>query len=215
MLVEKDLNNYFQLNWLTEFMIGHKGFICGGCFKNIFNGEKVKDIDVFFKNQTEYAEAVLYFDSMTSEYKGADKRPETYRFHYENSKVKAYRHIESGTVIELCRSIYGTPEEIISNFDFTITKFAIYKEEVVDEDDEMHIETKIVCDDCFFEHLHLKRLVVDEKMLFPASTFERTLRYAKYGYFPCKETKMKIIKGLQSLGDSEIELSRSLYDGMD
>ena len=38
-----------MLNWLDEFMIGHHGFICGGCFKNIFNKEKVKDLDIFFK----------------------------------------------------------------------------------------------------------------------------------------------------------------------
>ena len=48
-------------------------------------------------------------------------------------------------------------------------------------------------DDKFFEHLHLKRLVIDDKIPFPMSTFERMLRYAKYGYFPCKETKLKII----------------------
>ena len=47
------------------------------------------------------------------------------------------------------------------------------------------------------------------------STFERMLRYAKYGYFPCKETKMKIVKALRELDDKQVELSESLYDGMD
>lgn len=47
------------------------------------------------------------------------------------------------------------------------------------------------------------------------STFERMLRYAKYGYFPCKETKMKIINALRDLTDEQVELSESLYDGMD
>jgi hypothetical protein len=41
------------------------------------------------------------------------------------------------------------------------------------------------------------------------------LRYAKYGYFPCKETKMKIINALRDLTDEQVELSESLYDGMD
>lgn len=50
---------------------------------------------------------------------------------------------------------------------------------------------------------------------FPMSTFERMLRYAKYGYFPCKETKMKIINALRDLTDEQVELSESLYDGMD
>lgn len=73
-------------------MIGHKGFIVGGCFKNIFNHEKVKDIDIFFEKQTDFDDAVAYFDSMTPGYDGDDKRDETYYFHYENSNVKAYKH---------------------------------------------------------------------------------------------------------------------------
>ena len=47
------------------------------------------------------------------------------------------------------------------------------------------------------------------------STFERVLRYAKYGYFPCKETKMKLVKALHKLDDRQIEVSESLYDGWD
>lgn len=80
---------------------------------------------------------------------------------------------------------------------------------------ETHIEYKILMDDAFFEHLHLKRIVIDKDIPFPMSTFERMLRYAKYGYSPCKETKMKIINALRDLTDEQVELSESLYDGMD
>lgn len=41
--------NYWNLLWLDDYLVGHKGFICGGCFKNILNKEKVKDLDIFFK----------------------------------------------------------------------------------------------------------------------------------------------------------------------
>lgn len=41
-LIKRDRENFWMLNWLDEYMTGHKGFICGGCFKNIFNKEKVK-----------------------------------------------------------------------------------------------------------------------------------------------------------------------------
>lgn len=41
-LIRENRDNYWMLNWLDKFMEGHKGFICGGCFKNIFNQEKVK-----------------------------------------------------------------------------------------------------------------------------------------------------------------------------
>lgn len=231
MLVKEDRDNFWVLNWLDEFMIGHHGFICGGCFKNIFNKEKVKDLDIFFKSEDDYEEAVQYFDSMTLGYEGDDKRDEEYIFIYENENVKAYKHKRTGVRIELCNKIHGTAEEIISQFDFTITKFAYYKAEIEDEtgaevekfDDsfteevnpETHIEYRVIYDDKFFEHLHMKRLVTDDKIPYPMSTFERMLRYAKYGYFPCKETKMKIIKSLRELDERQVEISESLYDGMD
>lgn len=234
MLIKQERENFWLLNWLDEFMTGHKGFICGGCFKNIFNHEKVKDLDIFFKNRTDFDEAVQYFDSQSTGYEGKDKGAEIYQFYYENENVKAYKHIEKGITVELCCKIFGTAEEILNNFDFTVTKFSYYKEEVEDETGatieyepfgielvepnkkpETHIEYKILHDDKFFEHLHLKRLVTDNKIPYPMSTFERMLRYAKYGYFPCRETKMKIIKALRELSEQQVELSESLYDGMD
>lgn len=78
-----------------------------------------------------------------------------------------------------------------------------------------HIEYKILMDEKFFEHLHMKRLVIDDEIPFPMSTLERMFRYAKYGYFPCRETKMKIVKALRELSDEQVELTESLYDGMD
>lgn len=51
MIITQGRDNFWMLNWLDEFMVGHRGFICGGCFKNIFNKEKVKDLDIFFTSQ--------------------------------------------------------------------------------------------------------------------------------------------------------------------
>lgn len=238
-LIRENRDNYYMLNWLDEFMEGHKGFICGGCFKNIFNNEKVKDLDIFFKSESDFEEARDYFDSMTAGYTdGTSVETVTedkaeYKFLYENENVKAYIHKKTGVRIELCNKIFGTAEQIISQFDFSITKFAYYKAEIEDETREeveeveenplrinadsgkTHIEYKVMYNDKFFEHLHLKRLVIDDKIPFPMSTFERMLRYAKYGHFPCKETKLKLVKALHELSDREIEVSESLYDGWD
>ena len=245
MLIKQERENFWMLNWLDEFMEGHKGFICGGCFKNIFNKEKVKDLDIFFKSSSDFNDAVNYFDSMTPGYDEGDgalsEEDAQYRFLYENPNVKAYVHKRTGVRIELCCKIFGTAEEILNQFDFTIVKFAYYKAEVEDEtgaeveasDDpwlkefedllgetdagksKTHVEYKILMDDKFFEHLHMKRLVTDNAIPFPMSTFERMFRYAKYGYFPCKEAKMKIIKELRELSEQQVELSENLYDGMD
>lgn len=217
---ELSIDNYYMLRWLDEYLMGHKGFICGGCFKNIFSKESVKDIDIFFHNEDDWQDAVAYFDSKTAGY-GYDnlkvtEEKATYLFKYENEKVKAYKNIQTGITIELCRSIFGTPEEILKEFDFTITKFAYYREEVENEDDnDSHIETKLICHNDFWEHLFMKRLVTDDQIKYPVSTLERSYRYARYGYFPCKETKIKLATAINDLPKNLIEVSESLYDGVD
>lgn len=239
MFVKEDRDNYWMLNWLDDFMIGHKGFICGGCFKNIFNKEKVKDLDIFFESRMDFDEAVDYYDRKTAGYidyaesdTGLDEEDAEYTFLYENDNVKAYVHKKTGVRIELCCKIFGTAEDILNQFDFTITKFAYYKEAVEDEtgaeEEDLfdifgekeeiistHTEYKILVHDKFFEHLHMKRLVTDDKIPFPMSTLERAFRYAKYGYFPCKETKMKMARAIKELSDEQLQVSESLYDGMD
>lgn len=150
---------------------------------------------------------------MTPGYEGRDKRPEEYIFHYENDNVRSYKNVKTGIRVELCRSVFGTAKEVIAKFDFTIAKFAYFK--VEDETPETHIEYKILCDENFFEHLHLKRLVIDDKILFPMSTFERMIRYIGYGYRPCRETKVKIATAIHDLSEQEIVTGESLYDGMD
>ena len=221
MIHELESKDFPNLYWLDKYMDGHKGFICGGCFKNIFDKEKVKDLDVFFENGYEWQKAVDYFDQRTVGYGFWEEEKVTeedaeYRFLYENDKVKAYKHLKTGITVELCRPIFGKPKEIIESFDFTITKFAYYKEEVKDEETkETHFETKIICDEKFFEHLHLKRLVIDDKIPFPMSTFERVIRYVGYGYRPCRETKIKLAKAIHDMPEQAITVSDSLYDGMD
>lgn len=221
MIIELEKDNFFMLDWLDKYLIGHKGFVCGGCFKNIFNNEKVKDVDVFFKSKADWDEAVMWFDERSVgfgfDYDCLTEEDAEYRFFYENSKVKAYKDLKTGMTVELCRSIFGEPKEIISQFDFTISKFAYYKDEEEPEGDSKvtQLVSKIVCDEKFFEHLHLKRLVIDDQIPFPMSTFERVLRYVKYGYSPCKETKIKLAKAINELSEEEIEVSESLYNGVD
>lgn len=230
--------NYWMLNWLDQFLVGHKGFICGGCFKNIFERQPVKDLDIFFRDLNDWENACFYFDERTAGYtQFEDDMPlreadAEYIFHYENDKVKSYKHKKTGVCIELCKAIFGEPKDVIKQFDFTITKFAYYKATITesgeeltavdaqvnltkDDPEETHIETRIICVDTFFEHLHMKRLVIDDEIPFPMSTFERTLRYVKYGYGMCKESKLKLATAINELPLETIDTNNSLYDGMD
>lgn len=200
---KSDPEHIFALRLLDKFMINHKGFIAGGCFKNLFNRERMKDVDVFFRSSDDFWNAVDKLD-----------RDEEFTSTYTSENVCAYRHNKSGVAVELVRSIFGTPEEIISQFDFTVAKFAYYKE-LVKKDGESVWEYKAVYHPQFFEHLHLKRLIIDDQIPFPMSTFNRVLRYRKYGFVPCVETKQKLINALRKLPESEVLVPTNFYEGFD
>lgn len=202
-MIKQSNENCIVLSFLNKFMAGHNGFICGGCFKNIFSKEKIRDIDIFFENQSDYNEAVLKFNGDTE-----------FTHCYSSKNVEAYKHKDTSIVIELCHTIYGTPECIISQFDFTIVKFAYFKETIQDGT-ETRTEYKVLYHENFFEHLLMKRLVIDNTIPFPINTFERTLKYIRYGFLPCYETKLKLLEAINKLSEEQIKTKETFYDGYD
>lgn len=205
-IIGESTSNFLTLRQLDKYMVDHKGYIAGGVFKNIFNGEKFKDVDIFFENEKDYAEADEEF-----------KSNENYTFRYKNNKVTAYLNKETGVTVELIKHKYKTPLDMIAEFDFTITKFVYYKELEEGNDDEVkEVVWKIAYHNKFFEHLHMKRLVTDKDIILPVNTFNRMFRYARYGYFPCRETKAKIIQSLREIpAFTDDLLSMELYNGLD
>lgn len=209
--VSEEIGNFPQLRFLKTHLIGHPGIIAGGCFKSIFSGEKPHDADMFFRSSDDFNSTVSYFEEHKDDYSKG----------YENQNVVSFVHTKTGLRIECIRKIYGTPEEILRQFDFTIAKFAYEIEaEPTDGDDgepEWIYTDNVLYHEKFFEHLCLKRLVVDDAMPYPVSTFNRTYKYAASGFFPCRETKMKILKAVHDMENppGDDSLSKAMYEGHD
>lgn len=205
-----DIFNFRQLFFLDKFLQGHKGFIAGGCFKNIFKGERINDIDIFFRDKSDFESAKRYFEKQIKE------QPNNWRKSYQNKKVLSVFSIKDKIRIELIKSVFGSPEKIISDFDFTITKFAYYSEtEKIDEDNYLS-QFEVIYQEDYFEHLQTKRLVIDDNLPFPISSFNRSYKYQKYGYGLCRESKIKLITAIYELPEiNDAELGLSLYDGKD
>lgn len=202
--IQSDPEHIFALRQLDKFMVDHRGFIAGGCFKNLFNNEHIKDVDIFFESLNDFSDAVNHLNDN-----------ENFSALYTSKNVHAYRHNPSNVIVELVSTIFGTPEEIINQFDFTIVKFAYYKELTKNENGEEVCEYKAVYHKQFFEHLHLKRLIIDDQIPKPISTFERMLKYRKYGYIPCVESKLKCINEIRKLPENEILVPTNFYEGFD
>ena len=197
--VEKSADQISKVRFLDFYMAQHKGFIAGGCFKSIFLNERIKDLDLFFLNEIDFNEANESF-----------KNNEEYVFSYENKNTRAYKCKKTNIRVELVRSQFGTPEEILSKFDFSITKF-VYAKRTKDGDDGVKYYCLHHID--FFEHLVLKKLVLEPAIYFPVSTFERSFRYRGYGYGLCKESKINLLNALKT-ADTE-NVSNDLYFGID
>ena len=88
---------------------------------------------------------------------------------------------------------------------------------------EENREFQLIYHPKFFEHLFLKRLVIDSDILaMPLSTFNRSFKYIKYGYSPCRESKLKIVNDILNLSkENNIDkftlddIDKTLYDGID
>ena len=167
-----------KLRFLDRFMANHKGYIAGGCFKGLFQGEKIKDIDLFFENEADAKEADLYF-----------QKNEEFEKSWSNDRVSAHKCKKTGIIVEVIFGFTGYFENVVSSFDFTITK-AVYRKNETGE-------YEFLAHEKFFEHLMNKKLVIDDQILFPLSTFNRSFRYKGYGYGLCGESKEKIVTSLQ------------------
>lgn len=211
-------DNFWQIRWLDKYMEGHKGFTAGGCFKNILSGERVKDIDIFFESESDFQEAIDLFNDEKHQKEG-------WKFKYRNEKACAFQKEGEKVWIEFIESEFGKPEEILRSFDFTVAKMAYYKEPKYEEKEDDYFpfsstdvvgyEYKLLYHEKFFEHLHMKRLVIDENIPFPVSTWERSYRYKGYGYNMCWETKKKLLQALKGVNVEEEDVSLYTTGGWD
>jgi len=195
--IERPKETFNKVRFLDYYMECHKGFIAGGCFKNIFKNQKIKDLDIFFENEKDFSEAVEHF-----------KSNENYVLSYENDNTISYKNKNTNVRIELIRNTYGTAQEIISKFDFSITKFAYARK----QESEGVIYYNLFVN-TFFEDMTSNKLVIDGDLLYPVSSFERSYRYRTYGFGLCKESKSKLIEALKNSNTDD--LSNDLYFGID
>jgi len=190
-------DSFFKCRKLDPYLSNHKGYIAGGCFKDIFMNKKFRDIDIFFEKVEDFNEALTFY-----------QKNEDYSFVYENKNAVCFVNKTTKKKIELVRSKFAPVEEMLKGFDFTIVKFAYYKEVNGEE-----TNWKYMYHSSFFEDLTNRKLVIDDSSTFPVNTFERTYKYRKYGFGMCRETKQKMIQLLQ--GVNVDDLGNDLYFGFD
>lgn len=199
--VERKLKDFKQLTFLGKYLEKHKGYIAGGCFKDIFKGKDVKDIDIFFSSNSDFVDGLRYFANNKS-----------FEHVYTNANASCYRDKENGIKLELINTVFLPVKDMLKRFDFSIAKFALCCSDAAIEGAGDVIESLItktvntdkvddyICiySESFFEDLLLNKLVITDKPSVPVQTFERTYRYLEYGYKLTKESKEVLLKSLNN-----------------
>jgi hypothetical protein len=155
-------------------------WIAGGCLRDYFSlGYHASDIDVFFPSREDFDK----FSSI-SKFEGAGK----IIFENENTKRLLFTLNGKDVIVDLIKKFFSSPEETISEFDFTICCVAM---------DRLFF----YCNSTFFIDLAKKRLVVN-KLPYPLSTLQRLQKYIIKGFRICNGGLLEIAKAI-----SEIDLS--------
>lgn len=192
-LTKRDKGYFLKKYSLENYLEGHKGFIAGGCFKDIFLNQPLKDIDIFFRSEKDFIEAIMYYSLQ-------DK----YEHVYENENAVSYINKETDIRIELIKRIYGSPEYVLSQFDFSIAKFA-----VVQNDDPLFGEILPsyynLYAPTFFEDLTQRKINIDHGIVNPLQTFDRMLRYTCYGFRIDQDSKQKLLENICRMPEINID----------
>ncbi|MFT8538159.1 MAG: hypothetical protein ABF560_07080 [Bifidobacterium aquikefiri] len=203
--IVEDGENFKQFHQFNKYLKHDGDCFAGGFAKHVFEGKKPRDLDMYFTDSSHYEDTLSRML--------ADGWEQTYK----NDHATGVR--KDGQSIDLVTYIYGDAESVIGEFDFTVTKFAW---RLISEDDEVKFEAVFHPD--FFEHLETHRLVIDDKMVLPISTFQRMFKYTRYGFNLCRESKVKLLLAIRNwephnsedtADELEEALTKSLEESMD
>jgi hypothetical protein len=187
-----DAFHFEKLRLLYPYFKGHKGIIAGGVFKDIFSDRNFRDIDIFFGKETEFCNCIHEYSSS----KEFSKK-------YENDNAIGFEENFSKIRVDFVRKRFGSPREILDSFDFSVSKFALYK------DKEKLF--KVIYHPLFFSDLVTKTLRYDSTVGDPILQFSRILKYSRYGFKINKADQINLIKQINNLDISRIN-SSSMFD---
>lgn len=151
-----------------------KIFIAGGCFTQLFTNGRINDVDVFFKSKDDLDRVLPMIDNC-DEFSSMRSNEAVKNLKYRNLKVQL-----------ILKYFFESEEQIFNEFDFTIVK-ACY------DGDRLKYHER------FFIDLAKKRLVPNENLVKPLSTFKRMVKYISRGYSICPVGQSRIAKNINNL----------------
>lgn len=190
-------------------------FLAGGAFKRLFHlsndGDLIgpsrselfytynKDYDLFSYSEEGFQSVKKYFELEFSEYELSAIMPRSYG-DSENSLGYARKTASRTFYMDLVYKYFGSPEEVLDQFDFTVTQCALYKKNGL---------TYLVYGESFKKDLKNRVLAYASTPERSESILGRLIQYVNYGFIPSdatiKQGLAAALKKIDGLRNVEIE----------
>lgn len=105
-----------------------EGFISGGCIYSLYNDKEPKDYDFFVRSESLAERLREFFMSLVVQEVTADdeepKKKSIYIVHYKGNRVVITKNaISIGNKYQIITKFFGTPKEVVTEFDFKHNMF--------------------------------------------------------------------------------------------
>jgi hypothetical protein len=143
---------------VLEIAFRHNAYLSGGAVRSIFTGDRIADLDISFRTKAE-------FDACT--YELAEETDAQF-----TKTDAAWTHKpDKGPMIQLICALFGQPEDILAQYDFTVCMGAWIPG-----------SQTFVLADMFLKHCAQRRLCYNANGYYPISTLWRTMKFVNRGY---------------------------------
>ena len=149
---------------IMDIAVKHGGFIAGGAVRSVFASERINDYDIFFPSKKDFDNCTKEFAELTND-EGGFK----YKFTRTDS-AWSYR-TESKQQFQLIQAVFGTPDQIVDSFDFTVCMAAW-----------IPMDNRFLLNDLFLKHLSQRRLHFNANAGYPICSLWRAFKYTQRGY---------------------------------
>ena len=174
-----------------------KWFIAGGALTSVFSSKSISDLDIFFNSFEDYKLMRNSFDVDINQDNVYIKVPVI-----ETNNAVSY--CINDCRVQLIKKLFGTPEEVINQFDFTVCMGAYIPQ-----------ERKIILDESFLYHLSQRILCFNTNAKYPIASLWRAKKYIKKDFvFPAIEA-IKLSLTINNLNIKTYKDLKEQLEGID
>lgn len=188
-----EIQDYEKIKFLEYYVKEFDCYVSGGCFKDLLENKRPKDIDLFFKDMDGYERALNLIKG--SERFELVRETETSNTFYDNVVNLNIQLIKAYT--------FESVLNLLNDFDFIVTRCALYLKDG---------QLTILKDKDFNYDLSHKTLRFGRDLTAPVSTFLRVFRYIDYGFKITDDSIRNLGVSLVELDPDNEELVQLYYE---